>query len=136
MEWASLVPELLVTDYQKSFSFYVETLGFTVEYTREDPLFAYLSAGDAQLMIEERTGSEWWVTDEMDYPYGRGMNLQITVDSIDPYASRLSDEEYQLFEGIRETWYQVNDVERGNREFLVRDPDGYLLRFMEHMGTR
>lgn len=136
MEWASLVPELLVTDYEQSFSFYVETLGFTVEYTREDPLFAYLSVEGSQLMIEERTGSEWWVTSEMDYPYGRGMNFQINVDSIDGYASRLTDDGYQLFEGVREQWYQVDDVEHGNREFLVRDPDGYLLRFMEQIGTR
>jgi catechol 2,3-dioxygenase-like lactoylglutathione lyase family enzyme len=136
MEWASLVPELLVTDYQKSFSFYVETLGFTVEFTREDQLFAYLSVEGAQLMIEERTGSEWWVTGEMDYPYGRGMNFQIEVDSIDPYVSRLTNDDYQLFEGIQEKWYQVDDVEHGNREFLVQDPDGYLFRFMEHIGTR
>lgn len=136
MEWASLTPELLVTDYQKSFSFYVETLGFTVEYTRDDPLFAYLSVEDAQLMVEERTGSEWWVTSELNHPYGRGINFQITVDSIDPYASRLMNDDYQLFEEIREEWYQVEDVERGNRQFLVQDPDGYLLRFMEHIGTR
>jgi catechol 2,3-dioxygenase-like lactoylglutathione lyase family enzyme len=136
MEWASLVPELLVTDYQKSFSFYSETLDFTVEYTRDDPPFAYLSVEGAQLMIEERTGSEWWVTDEMDYPYGRGINFQIGVDSVDQYASRLADDDYQLFEGMREKWYQVDGVEHGNKEFLVQDPDGYLLRFMEHMGTR
>lgn len=136
MEWASLTPELLVTDYQKSFSFYVETLGFTAEYTRDDPLFAYLSVEDAQLMIEERTGSEWWVTSEMNHPYGRGINFQITVESIDPYASRLRKDEYQLFDGIREEWYQVDEGERGNRQFLIQDPDGYLLRFMEHIGTR
>jgi catechol 2,3-dioxygenase-like lactoylglutathione lyase family enzyme len=136
MEWASFVPELLVTDYQRSFSFYSETLGFTVEYTRDDPPFAYLSVEGAQLMIEERTGSEWWVTGEMDYPYGRGINFQIEVDSVDQYASRLTDDDYQLFEGIREKWYQVDGVEHGNKEFLVQDPDGYLLRFMEHIGTR
>ena len=136
MEWASLTPELLVTDYQMSFSFYVETLDFAVEYTRDDPLFAYLSVEGAQLMIEERTGSEWWVTSELNHPYGRGVNFQITVDSIDPYTSRLRDDGYQLFEGIREEWYEVDDVERGNRQFLIQDPDGYLLRFMEHIGTR
>lgn len=136
MEWSSLTPELLVTDYQKSFSFYVETLGFTAEYTRDNPLFAYLSLEGSQLMIEERTGSEWWVTSEINYPYGRGINFQITVDSIDPYASRLKNDKYQLFEEIREEWYQVDERERGNRQFLIQDPDGYLLRFMEHIGTR
>lgn len=46
------------------------------------------------------------------------------------------NDEYQLFEGIREKWYQVDDVERGNRQFLIQDPDGYLLRFMEYIGMR
>lgn len=136
MEWASLVPELLVTDYQTSFSFYIETLGFTVEYTRENPPFAYLSVEGSQLMIEERTNDEWWVTGEMSYPYGRGINFQIEVDSLDQYTDRLADDDYQLFREIQEKWYRVDDVEHGNREFLVQDPDGYLLRFMEHIGTR
>ncbi|WP_330632529.1 bleomycin resistance protein [Halocatena halophila] len=136
MEWSPLTPELLVSDYQKSLSFYVETLGFTVEYAREDPLFAYLSIEGAQLMIEERSDNEWWVTSELSHPYGRGVNFQITVNSIDPYANRLMDDGYQLFEEIREEWYQVDEVERGNRQFLIQDPDGYLLRFMEHIGTR
>ncbi len=136
MEWTPLTPELLVTDYQRSFSFYVETLGFTVEYTRDDPRFAYLSVEGAQLMIEERTGSEWWVTSEMHRPYGRGINLRIEVDSIDSYVNRLTGDDYQLFGEIRETWYRVDDVERGYREFMVQDPDGYFLRFMEHTGTR
>ena len=136
MEWASLVPELLVTDYQTSFSFYIETLGFTVEYTRENPSFAYLSVEGSQLMIEERTNDEWWVTGEMSQPYGRGINFQIEVDSLDQYADSLADADYQLFREIQEKWYRVDDVEHGNREFLVQDPDGYLLRFMEHIGTR
>ena len=136
MEWASLVPELLVTDYQTSFSFYIETLGFTVEYTRENPSFAYLSVEGSQLMIEERTNHEWWVTGEMSYPYGRGINFQIEVDSLEQYANRLADDDYQLFREVQEEWYRVDDVEHGNREFLVQDPDGYLLRFMEHIGTR
>lgn len=136
MEWASLVPELLVTDYQTSFSFYIETLGFTVEYTRENPSFAYLSVEGSQLMIEERTNDEWWVTGEMSHPYGRGINFQIEVDSLDQYADSLADADYQLFREIQEKWYRVDDVEHGNREFLVQDPDGYLLRFMEHIGTR
>lgn len=36
-----LKPELYVTDFKKSLQFYTEILGFTIEYQRENPLFAF-----------------------------------------------------------------------------------------------
>ena len=32
---------------------------------------------------------------------------------------------------IEENWYRQDDKLLGNREFLIQDPDGYLLRFFE-----
>jgi hypothetical protein len=32
--------------------------------------------------------------------------------------------------------YRVGDKETGNKQFLVQDPDGYLLRFFEDLGLR
>lgn len=43
---------------------------------------------------------------------------------------------YPLMQDPRETWYRKNDVFIGQREFLAQDPDGYLLRFVEHIGIR
>ena len=40
----SLVPELLCSDFEKSLTFYTETLGFTVAQRREKDPHAYLSA--------------------------------------------------------------------------------------------
>ncbi|MDR1949360.1 MAG: hypothetical protein LBQ38_08210, partial [Spirochaetaceae bacterium] len=42
----------------------------------------------------------------------------------------------KLFMEIEENWYKVNNKKIGNKEFLVQDPDGYLLRFSEDMGER
>ena len=37
----------------------------------------------------------------------------------------------------RGEWYQVSaSDEEGQREFLIQDPDGYLLRFAEYLGRR
>jgi hypothetical protein len=33
-------------------------------------------------------------------------------------------------------WYRIGRIERGNRQFVVADPDGYLLRFFEDLGER
>jgi len=36
----------------------------------------------------------------------------------------------------QECWYRSNDLQFGERNFLVPDPDGYLLRFAEDLGTK
>ncbi len=53
MRWNPLVPELSVNDIVESLDFYVKGIGFTVLFTRDEPLFAYLDLNGAQLMLEE-----------------------------------------------------------------------------------
>ena len=36
---------------------------------------------------------------------------------------------------IQENWYRADKVVIGQKEFLIMDPDGYLLRFAEHLGV-
>ncbi len=33
-----------------------------------------------------------------------------------------------------EKWYRRNDVYLGNKQFIVLDPDGYMLRFYRDLG--
>ena len=35
-----------------------------------------------------------------------------------------------------EKWYRKDSIEVGNKQFLVQDPDGYLLRFTQDLGKR
>jgi hypothetical protein len=37
---------------------------------------------------------------------------------------------------IEEKWYRKDNHGVGSRQFLVQDPDGYLLRFSENLGER
>jgi hypothetical protein len=37
---------------------------------------------------------------------------------------------------LEERWYRVGDSEAGNHQFVTADPDGYLWRFFEDLGTR
>ena len=41
----------------------------------------------------------------------------------------------QAFE-MEENWYRQDDKLLGNKEFLVQDPDGYLFRFSEDLGSK
>ena len=132
--WAAVVPELSVTDIRKSLLFWCDLLGFEVAYDRPDARFFYLVRGRLQVMLCERNGR--WEVAEMQRPFGRGINLQMEVDRIEPILKALNDAQWPLYAQPSEAWYRVGDEEHGQREFLVQDPDGYLMRFAEGLGTR
>jgi lactoylglutathione lyase len=133
-----LTPELYVSHFQRSLEFYTKTLGFTVEYQREDPLFAFLSYQGSHLMIQEfdpREGAAF-ITGSFEYPLGRGINFQIETDDIHCVHDALRASNYPLRREMQDSWYQVGHVLRGCRQILVQDPDGYLLRFAQNIGEK
>ena len=132
MQFNRLIPELSVTDFEKSLSFYTKVLGFKVEYDREK--FAFLSLQGAQIMIEEVNGI--WDVGKLKKPFGRGVNFQIEVDSIIPIYDSLKKAGHEIFQEPKDNWYEKDSNQLGNREFLVQDPDGYLLRFAQDLGTK
>ncbi|AOI79634.1 bleomycin resistance protein [Burkholderia sp. NRF60-BP8] len=135
MEWAALVPELICSDLAASVRFYRDVLGFGIRFERPEDGFAYLELGGAQLMLEQQR-PESWLTGPMEPPFGRGINLQIEVDSIGPIHDRIAAAGVALFVGPRTSWYRQDDIEHGQIEMLVQDPDGYLLRLVEILPQR
>ena len=136
MEWAKLVPELNVTNIKDTLDFYVETLGFELIYGRPEDGFAYLDKEGAQIMVEEICDNDRWVTGPRDKPLGRGINFQIEIADVDSLYKKLTGMNYPIFCEMEEEWYRTGDVMGGNRQFLVQDPDGYLLRFFTHLGDK
>lgn len=134
LEFNKLIPELSVSDFEKSIKFYTDILGFRIEYEREESRFALLSFQGSQLMIEQTNST--WETGELQHPFGRGINLQITVDKISPILESIKKNKHPIFAEPKASWYRKDDLLLGSREFLVQDPDGYLLRFAEDIGTR
>ncbi|WP_426406870.1 bleomycin resistance protein [Bradyrhizobium ganzhouense] len=132
--FADLVPELSVSNLQASLSFWRDLLGFDIAYDRPAARFAYLVRGRLQVMLCELNGR--WETAEMHQPFGRGVNFQMVVDRIEPMLTALDKSKWPLYEPPNEAWYRVGDLEVGQREFLVQDPDGYLVRFVERLGAR
>lgn len=133
--WNSMVPELTVTDFGRSLAFYRDLLGFRVRHERSSPAFAYLERETAQLMLEEYH-EDSWQTGSLEPPLGRGVNFQIELSDISGIYANLQNRSYPLFSEIAEEWYEAGDNLSGQREFLVKDPDGYLLRFVEHLGEK
>jgi len=134
MKFNKLIPELSVSDINKSIEFYTKILGFKIEYQREECKFAFLSLNGSQIMIEQINGH--WETGKLEYPLGRGINFQIEALNVDSLVKSLQARKYPIMIMPKENWYRVGNKLYGNREFLVKDPDGYLLRFSEDLGKK
>ena len=134
--WAKLVPELLVSDISASLHFWVETCGFKIAYSRMEEGFAYLDLAGAQVMLEETGHGRNWLTGPLEAPFGRGVNFQIGVPSIEPLVAALRIAGWPLYLEPEEKWYRSDAIEIGVRQFLVQDPDGYLIRFSAGIGER
>ena len=66
----------------------------------------------------------------------RGINLQIDVPAVAPILQRLAQIGWPLFRDVEDAWYRAGDVEAGQRQFIVQDPDGYLVRLVQRLGER
>lgn len=133
--FAPLVPELDVTNLEQSLAFWCGLLGFRIAYTRPEAKFAYLERQGAQIMLCEINGE--WTTGPLEHPFGRGINFQIATDDIGPQLAALQQAGWPLFREVRDSWYRIGaTLESGSREFLVQDPDGYLVRFAQPLGQR
>lgn len=135
---SALVLEFAVSDWRDSKIFYCHILGFKCIYERAKEGFCYLKLGEAELMIDQigkgRTFDEGH--QPTGYPYGKGLNVQILVPSVAPLLDSLSQHEIGLYLPVEDRWYRVEAEESGNRQFIVADPDDYLLRFYQHLGKR
>ena len=133
MKFNAIIPELTVKDIERSKWFYIEILGFQLEYERTNDKFAFLSFDGAQIMIEEING--YWNTGLLEYPFGRGSNFQIKAHDIQPIVERLIQNEILLFREPTANEYISNEIVIKELEFLVQDPDGYLLRFSQEISS-
>ena len=130
-----LVPELVCSNIVTSLEFYVNVLGFSILYQREDEGFAYLEREGAEIMLEQPKRRSF-VAGELQYPYGRGLNLQIEVSHVQTLYEAVRSAAAPVSLALEERWYRRDQEQVGNRQFVVQDPDGYLLRFFEDIGTR
>ncbi len=135
MYWNKLIPELSVSNLENSLNFY-KTAGFNLEYERPENKFAFISLGEIQFMLQELTASDKWDIGKLTYPFGNGINFQLEIENIDTIYNAFKENNYKITFDIEENWYRQDDKLLGNMEFLIQDPDGYLLRFSEDLGEK
>ena len=131
-----LVPEFYVTDIAASRRFYVEILQFEILFERPEEGFLYLGREGAELMLDAVDQGRSWITGPMAPPFGRGVNLQIWTTDVTALYGRVRESDTEVYLELEEKWYRIGEAYGGNRQFIVQDPDGYLLRFAQDLGER
>jgi len=120
-ERSKLVPELMVTHLDNSLDFWVSCLGLEMAYQRPEDGFSYLDLNGAQVMREQADPEAGqWLTAFLTRPFGRDINLQIDVAAVGPIIHKLDQVGFPLFRECKDTWYRANNVEVGQREFIVQ----------------
>ena len=141
----SLVPELFIRNLNASLAFYVGVLGFSIYNQRPEEGFAEVEREGAHIMLEVMSSFEavsdadfiekrQWRTGSMEYPFGRGIDLEITIADVDSVYKSLLDQKYLPKVPLEERQYRVNGKMVAVRQFLVMDPDGYLIRLASNIG--
>ncbi len=135
INWNKNIPELSVTNLENSLNFY-KTAGFKIEYDRPENKFAFISFGNIQFMLQELSDNDKWNIGELKYPFGNGINFQLEVEDVENIYNNFKNNNYTIAFEIEENWYRQDSKILGNREFLIQDSDGYLLRFMQDLGEK
>lgn len=135
INWSQNIPEFSVTNLANSLKFY-ETIGFKINYQRVEYKFAFISLDNIQFMLQELSDENKWELAPLTYPFGNGINFQLEVSNIDIIYNSLKNNNYKIVFDIEENWYRQDNKLLGNKEFLVQDPDGYLLRFSQDIGQK
>jgi len=132
--WQPMIAEMMVQDYPRALAFWT-SLGFTPDFTRPTQMLACLSHPDgAQIMIYQRDGD--WETGPMEPPFGRGAVIQVFVKDATAAAATMADQGLPFYVPLRDKWRDWGDCMGGQREFLVQDPDGYLIMVAQRLGTK
>ena len=129
MNFNKLIPELSVSDINKTREFYVDVLGFKICYERPEDKFIFVEKDGNQIMLEQINGN--WNVGKMEYPFGRGINFEMTISDVDAVYERIEKAGMKLFRKMEVKDYECGDETVHQKQFLVQDPDGYLLRFVD-----
>src|SRR5689334_21193106 len=104
---------LLASDLKKSKEFY-QKLGFIIS---EEKNMVVARQNWFKIQILDKKASSYPQDNEIE-PKGAGIYIYLKVDNVDEYYKKLIDE------GLKPS-SEPKDQPWGNREFVIKDPDGY-----------
>jgi len=135
-QFTKVTPNLLVSNVERSLSFYTGVLGFERGMTvpEQSPyVFASVTAGAVEIFFNDAA------TAVKEYPAFAGKPLGATgtmyieiaagesVESVDAFHHRIKDRVTITMPLITQFY--------GVREFAIADPDGYVITFAERVSS-
>lgn len=121
-ELAPLAVELFVPDVAEAARYYADTLGFTILRTDppDEPIFAIAHLGEAVVMF---MSDRFYAGARSDLDYrGAGVDIRLMVPDVDSVYERIRAAGLEML-------HPIGDRDYGLRDFIMRDPFGFRLRF-------
>lgn len=116
-----VIPTFRITDYERSKAFYVDGLGFSIDWEHrfevDFPVYMQITRDDLSIQLSEHTG---------DCQVGGLVNL--FVANVDEWYAELQSKDIYVSE-------RPNESIRGLRNMTVVDPDGNRLRICTRLST-
>jgi catechol 2,3-dioxygenase-like lactoylglutathione lyase family enzyme len=116
-----------VKDTEKTADFY-KKLGFTIDKIEPDHVSISLGNFWMDFHPQDKEDKPEFQKEAVLEPKGAGLFLYFKVSDVDGYYADL------LNKGL-EPSSEPHDWPWGNREFVIRDPDGYKLVFYKVLGS-
>jgi catechol 2,3-dioxygenase-like lactoylglutathione lyase family enzyme len=115
----SMSPLLLVADLERSMAFYVEHLGFAIDFRHED---FYAGMVKDNFTIHFKC-AEPDPVERQDRRENEDLDLVFAVSAIGELYDAMKGGPVQIIQPLREMPY--------GKEFYISDPDGYVISFLE-----
>ena len=119
VELQDAIPILDVHDVERAVRFYVDPLGFQLEFHDDDHPDNYAGVSRVNVFLH----MQWQYEDAFRDGTAGPMRVRVLIDDPDALF-----EEYRS-RGVLNDQTQVRDTSWGTREFSLRDPDGNGLIF-------
>ena len=121
-----LVPNMMVPSVDDAIRYYRDTLGFELAMANPSEApheWAMLSHGGVSVMLQSRDSLVAELPAFADRAPGAGCTFFITMQGVEDYHRRVKDSAHVLVEPHKTPY--------GATEFVVEDPNGYVLYFAE-----
>ena len=127
--FASVTPNLLVRDIDRSTAFYRDVLGVAVKQTVPDEtpfVFVWLERDSIPVFLNDRKAATGDFPDAATRPAGGSATLFFVITDVDGYHASVAARANVVMP-LKTQFY-------GMREFAIEDPDGHILTFAERVG--
>jgi len=112
-------PQFLVADLERSIEFYMQKLGFSMEFRYEDFYAGIMKDGNSINLKSGNPSAE----ERKNKRENEDLDLVFSVENVDGLYNDLVNRSVEITQPLCERPY--------GKEFYIADPDGYIIAFLE-----